>query len=116
MITIEGIGEAHGSLVKIYAPLTVEAIAKKLPLEGRASLWENEVYFDISIKRGEEKARSSADEGDITYWPMGSALCVFYAPSEPYSPVNLVGKVESGIDLFRRVKSGTKIRVEIAKR
>lgn len=109
---LEGIGKAYGTLVKIYAPLTVEEIVKSLPLEGRASLWGEEVYFLIPVKRGEEKARLTVDKGDIAYWPMGTALCVFLASIKPYSPVNLVGKMGKGLELFERVKSGTKIRVE----
>jgi hypothetical protein len=43
---------------------------------------------------------------------MGSALCVFYGATQPYSPVNLVGKITSNLELFAKLKSGTKIRVE----
>jgi len=47
----------------------------------------------------------------MAYWPMGAALCIFYGPTEPYSPVNVVGRVTSNLELFRGIKSGTKIRV-----
>jgi len=43
---------------------------------------------------------------------MGSALCIFYGPTQPYSPVNLVGRVISNLEMFRGLKSGTKVRVE----
>jgi len=43
---------------------------------------------------------------------MGSALCVFYGESQPYSPVNIIGKVTKNLELFKQVKSRTKIRVE----
>jgi len=109
---IERLGEAEGELVRFLAPRTVEAIVKRLPLEGRAALWEEEVYFEIPVKMGEEKAKSEVEKGAIAFWPMGNALCIFYGESQPYSPVNVVGRVTKNLEVFGRVKSGTKIRVE----
>jgi hypothetical protein len=43
---------------------------------------------------------------------MGSAICVFYGKSQPYSPVNIIGKVTGNLETFKQIKSGTKIRVE----
>ncbi len=109
---IEEVGEAEGELVRYLAPRTVEAVVKELPIEGRAALWKEEVYFEIPVKMGEEKAESTVERGAIAYWPMGKALCVFYGGSQPYSPVNVIGEVTENLELFERVKSGTKIKVE----
>ena len=110
--TLEGIGEAEGELVRHLAPRTVDAIAKRLPIEGRAALWKEEVYFQIPVKLGKEKAEPKVEKGAIAYWPMGNALCIFYGASQPYSPVNIVGQVTKNLELFERVRSGTKIMVE----
>ncbi len=109
---IDGIGEAEGELVRYLAPRTVNAIVKKFPLEGRAALWKEEVYFEISVKMGGEKAKATVEKGTLGYWPMGNALCIFYGETQPYSPVNVIGKVTANLELFRQVKSGTKIKVE----
>lgn len=109
---IEGLGEAEGELVRHLAPRTVDMVARKLPFEGRAAIWKEEVYFEIPVKMGEEKAKGTVDKGTIAFWPMGSALCIFYGESQPYSPVNVLGKVTRNLDLFNKVKSGTVIRVE----
>jgi len=109
---INDVGEAEGQLVRHLAPRTVEAIMRKLPLEGRAALWKEEVYFEISVKMGEEKAKPAVEKGQIAFWPMGSALCIFYGESQPYSPVNIVGQITKGLELFEQVKSGAKINVE----
>jgi hypothetical protein len=61
---------------------------------------------------GEEKAKATVETGTIAFWPMGGALCVFYGKSQPYSPVSILGKVTSNLELFRQVKSGATIRVE----
>lgn len=112
-IVVEGVGEAKGELVRIHAPSTVESIVKKLPLEGRASVWmESEVYFPIPIKVGAEKPVREVKKGTIAYWPLGNALCIFHEDLTPYSPVNVVGKVLEGIEIFKKVKEGTRIRIE----
>jgi hypothetical protein len=109
---IEGLGEAEGELVRFLAPRTVDMLVRKLPIEGRAALWKEEVYFETPIKMGEEKAKSAVEKGTIAFWPMGSAICIFYGESQPYSPVNILGQVTKNLELFSSVKSGTKIRVE----
>jgi len=109
---IEELGEAEGELVRFLAPRTIDMLVRRLPIEGRAALWKEEVYFETPIKMGEEKAKGNVEKGTIAFWPMGSAICVFYGESQPYSPVNILGKVTSNLELFSRVKSGTKIKVQ----
>lgn len=110
---IEGLGEAEGELVRFLAPRTIDTIVRKLPLEGRVAVWKEEVYFDIPIKMGEEKAKPTVEQGTIAFWPMGSALCVFYGKSQPYSPVNILGKITSNLEIFERAKSGLTIKVQL---
>jgi hypothetical protein len=108
----ESYGEAEGELVRFHSPMTVDNLARALPFEGRAARWKEEVYFETPVKMGTEKAKSKVDVGTMAYWPMGSALCIFYGPTDPYSPVNVVGRITGNLEMFRSVKSGTKIRVE----
>ena len=72
---IENLGEAEGELVRFMAPRTVDTIARKLPVEGRAALYQEEVYFEIPIKMGEEKAKRTVETGE-RLWPMGSAIAI----------------------------------------
>jgi hypothetical protein len=111
-LIIEGLGEAEAELVRFLAPRTIDMIIRKLPVEGRAALWKEEVYFETPIKMGEEKAKATVENGTIAFWPMGSAICIFYGVTQPYSPVNILGKITKNLELFKQVKSGTKIRVE----
>jgi hypothetical protein len=111
---IEGVGEAEGELVRFLAPRTIDTIVRKLPLEGRAALYKEEVYFEIPIKMGEEKAKSTVESGTIAFWPMDGALCVFYGKSQPYSPVSILGKVTSNLEFFKQVKSGSTIKVQLS--
>ena len=111
-LIIDGIGIAEGELVRIRSPRTVDAILRGLPIEGRSALWQEEVYFEIPIKMGNEKSSPTVEKGDIAYWPMGSAFCIFWGETQPYSPVNMVGKVTKNLELFKQVKSGKKITIE----
>ena len=74
--TIESVGEAEGELIRHFAPRTVDTIAKRLPIEGRAALWKEEVYFETSIKMGEEKPKPKVEKGDIAFgqWETPSAF------------------------------------------
>jgi len=107
----EGYGDADAELIRFHSPVTVDNLAKALPFEGRVARWKEEVYFETPVRLGSEKAKSKVEVGSMAYWPMGAALCIFYGPTEPYSPVNVVGRVTSNLELFRGIKSGTKIRV-----
>ena len=109
---IHGIGEAEGEINRILSPRTADAIIKALPIEGMSALWQEEVYFDIPVKMGNEKQSPTVEKGDLAYWPMGAAFCIFWGETQPYSPVNIIGKVTKNIELFEKVKSGTKIIIE----
>ena len=110
---LEKLGEAEGELVRFKAPRTVDIIVRKLPITGRIALYKEEIYFEIPIKMGEEKAKSTVENGTIAFWPMSNALCVFYGKSQPYSPVSILGKITKNLDLFKNAKSGTTIKVEL---
>ena len=111
-IVAEGLGEAEGELIRYMAPRTVEAILRSLPLEGRAALWKEEVYFEIPVKIGGEKPAKTVKKGTLAYWPMGNDVCIFYGETQPYSPVNVIGLLTKNLDLFRKVKSGMRIKIE----
>ena len=109
---IEGVGKAEGELVRIRSPRTTDAIIKALPIEGMSALWQEEIYFDIPVKMGNEKQSPTVKKGDLAYWPMGAAFCIFWGETQPYSPVNIIGKVTKNLEMFEKVKSGTKIIIE----
>ncbi|MGC8849881.1 MAG: cyclophilin-like fold protein, partial [Candidatus Bathyarchaeia archaeon] len=66
------------------------------------------------VKMGPEKPRSKVETGALAYWPMGSAMCIFYGESQPYSPVNLIGKVTDNLAIFKEAAEGTVIIVDKA--
>ncbi|MHA1333951.1 MAG: cyclophilin-like fold protein [Candidatus Odinarchaeia archaeon] len=111
---IPGIGEAEGELLRFKTPRTVEALMRKLPIKSETSVWKEEVYFTVGIKVGREKPSKTVETGDIAYWPMGDALCVFYGKTQPYSEVNVCGRILNNLEIFKKVKIGHPIILEKA--
>lgn len=116
----EGVGSVVGELEPGKSPETFRRIVEALPIESTASRWGEEVYFTTPVSIGEENAVEVVDMGAIAFWPPGSALCLFFGPTpvsrtpdeiRPYSPVNVIGRVVEGLDVLKKVRSGTLVRV-----
>jgi hypothetical protein len=105
-IEIPSLGEVTGELIRVGAPRTVEKIVSKLPIKGKASLWKEEIYFSIGINLGREKPSKTVEKGAIAYWPMGDAICFFFGNTQPYSEVNICGKMVEPFEILNKVKSG----------
>ena len=80
-------------------------------MSGRVARYGEEVYFQVPVKAPGESPRSTVEVGTIAYWPMGSAVCIFYGPTKPYSPVNRLGRITDKLELFRGVKEGTLVTI-----
>lgn len=93
-----------------------------LPLALRGETWGDEIYFAIPVKAEPERPRETVELGDLAYWPPGSAFCIFFGPTplsrgdeiRPASPVTVFGKIAGDPTVFKRVRSGTQVRVERA--
>jgi len=105
--------EAKGELVRILAPRTVEKLAGAMPFTSKAFLWKEEVYFETPISLGPEKPQPTVQAGDIAYWPLGKAFCIFFGKSQPYSPVNVIGRITSDLDALRKVRQGEWVKVSL---
>ena len=102
---------------------TARQIWAALPMQGSASTWGDEIYFEIPVVAGQEPdARAGVEVGELGYWPVGHAFCIFFGPTpvstddrpRAYSPVNILGRVLGDATVFRAVKSGTAVQIERA--
>jgi len=102
---------------------TAQLIWDALPMESTNSLWGEEIYFSIPVKAGQEKgAREVVSAGEIGYWPLGHAFCIFFGLTpasrgdeiRAASAVNIIGKVLSDPKAFQKAKDGAKITLEKA--
>lgn len=103
--------EAEAIPLEEKDPKTCEEIWKALPIEGRAKIYKEEVYFEIPVKIEPEETTPETRQGDVSYWPGGSGFCVFFGDSQPVSPVSTFARVEEGIEKFRDVEGGDEIKV-----
>ncbi|WXG40215.1 MAG: cyclophilin-like fold protein [Candidatus Freyarchaeum deiterrae] len=111
---VERVGEAEGELNRIYASRTVEALRDALPISSVVNIWKGkEIYFPVSIKKGLEKPTKKVEKGALAYWSQGDSLCIFFEEVEPYSQVNIVGKITSNLEIFEKVKRGSRIKMEL---
>ena len=92
---------------------TAHLIADSLPFDSSAQLWGDEVYFSTPVTTGEDEPQAPVESGAVAYWPPGKALCLFFG-QQPYSPVNIVGRIDSDPNVLAAVRDGDAIRVEPA--
>jgi hypothetical protein len=98
---------------------TAQAIRESLPIEGRASLWGDEIYFPIPLDLELEAGQELMSMGDLGYWPEGNAFCIFLGPTpvsqgneiRPASPVTVFGRIIGDPTIFKKVIAGTGITV-----
>jgi hypothetical protein len=102
---------------------TAQAIWHALPIEAAAETWGDEIYFRIpvALEAGPE-ARAVVEAGDLGYWPPGRAFCIFFGPTpasrggeiRAASPVHVFGRLDGDPAMFKRVRAGTRVRLDPA--
>ena len=103
-------------------PETTKAFIEALPITGKANLWGDEIYFNIPVEAPPENGKSVVESGDIAYWPPGSAFCIFFGPTpmsrgdeiRPASAVNVFGKIDEDPRVFKKVRNGEEVKIELA--
>ena len=109
------------ALAELDETNTSESIWHALPISSRASTWGEEIYFSIPVNMGMECGKDVVSAGDLGYWPPGSAFCIFFGrtpsstPTEirPASAVNVFGKVIGDPMVFKVVKDGVAVTVDM---
>jgi hypothetical protein len=102
---------------------TAQAILEALPIDGQGSRWGDEIYFSIPVQLDEaEDARQDMEVGELGYWPVGKAFCIFFGRTpvshgekpRAYSNVNPFGKIDGDATLLRSVEDSTGVKVTSA--
>ncbi len=103
-------------------PETAQKIIEALPIESKARIWGDEVYFDIPVYIGEENSQVEVEVGSLAYWPSGNCFCIFFGRTPASSgelpaaasPVNVFGKIDGDVTVLKKVKNGESIKIEEA--
>ena len=104
-------GKARVSFYRHLAPVTVNAVLRSLPFDSRVTVRPAMVALFTQLRVGVEKPRAQFARGDVAFLPSGGLVCVFLGAARSDMPLNPVGKVESGIELFDGAKPGDVVRV-----
>jgi hypothetical protein len=118
-ILSESIGEVQAVLTE-ENPETEKAFYSSLPTEGRASLWGEEIYFRMPIGVSKENSRVAVEAGEIAIWIESPSFCIFFGKTptstrkeiRAFSEVNVIGKIEGDLAIFKKVKQGEVIRLK----
>jgi hypothetical protein len=115
----------HAGTVTTTATLadneTADAIWQALPVSARGNRWGDEIYLEIPVRMSQAPdARDVLEAGELGYWPLGRAFCIFFGPTpashgdevRAYSPVNVVGHLDADPFAFEDVPDGTEIRID----
>jgi hypothetical protein len=101
--------------------LTSEGLWEQLPLESQVNTWGEEIYFEIPVDMPQEPgAQGILEIGDLGYWPVGQAFCIFFGPTpvstderpRAYSPVNVLGKILVDCEVLKSIQNQEKVRLE----
>ena len=99
---------------------TAQELLKQLPIEGQVTTWGEEIYFEIPVEMPQESdARQEVEVGELGYWPVGSAFCIFFGPTpvstdeqpRAYSPVNILGEIHGDLADLRSIQDGDLVRL-----
>lgn len=102
---------------------TADAVWDALPFTAEVNTWGDEIYFTVPVQVGlEDDASEVVGNGDMGYWPTGSAFCIFFGPTpisrqgeiRPASAVNVFGKIKGDTSVLKEISSGSKIVVKRA--
>lgn len=108
-------GEAKISLYRHLSPLSVNAILRMLPIDSRVNVQPGMRCLFTSLAVGVEKPRTSYGRGDVALLASGGLICVFLQEVTSDRPLNPLGKVDQGLDLFERTGPGSTIHLTLSK-
>ena len=101
--------------------MTGKAIYGALPIRGKGQRWGGEIYFKIPVScELEEDSREVLEEGELGYWPPGTAFCIFFGPTpasggdeiRAASAVNIVGRMKGDLSGLWDVPDGAEVCIE----
>lgn len=111
--SIRGGGRAKVSLYRHLSPLSVNAIMRILPVDSRINVQPGMRCLLTPLKVGVEKPRASFVRGDVALLASGGLVCVFLQEARSDRPLNPLGKVDEGLELFEGMKPGDTVRLSL---
>src|SRR2546430_12054024 len=60
---------------------TAKAVWNALPIRASASIWGEEIFFEIPVRHPQELGQETVQAGDLGYLAPGRAFCGFFRPT-----------------------------------
>jgi len=114
LASFRGGGRGRVALFRHLSPLSVNAIVRILPVDSRVNVQPGMRCLFTSLKVGVEKPRTSFSRGDVALHASGGLICIFVKDAMSDSPLNPLGKVEDGLDLFEGMRPGDTVRLSLS--
>ncbi len=92
-------------LDRVLAPLIIEEMKAKMPIQGKAAFIKGEMKITLGIGKGNVKATKEVKRGQVAYMPLGDSLCIYVKDMKTFSPVNVLGYVKPPDDLLDNLES-----------
>lgn len=87
-------------LDRVLAPLIIEELKSKIPVEGKAAFLRGEMKVTLGIGKGNLKPTKNVRRGDVAYMPLGDSLCIYLQDMATFSQVNIIGRVDADDDIL----------------
>ena len=113
--------ESNSFEAELNDSVTGKAVYDALPIRAKGQRWGGERYFSIPVNcELEEDSREVLEEGELGYWPTGTAFCIFFGPTpasggdeiRAASAVNIVGRMKGDLSGLWDVPDGAEVCIE----
>lgn len=114
----EGGLNLKGVINRIHAPLIVEEIKFKLPIEGRTAFMQGVMKITLGISKGNVKPTKDVKKADIAYQPLGDSLDIYLNDTQTFSQVNVLGRITSDeleLEALTKIRRGSGVTIQLAK-
>src|SRR2546430_3943889 len=96
---------------------TAKAVWNALPIRASASIWGEEIFFEIPVRHPQELGQETVQAGDPGYRPPGRPFCGFFGPTpasrggeiRPATPVTVLGHLRGDPKAVPAVRAGASV-------
>jgi len=111
-IKITSKGEVTASLYRHLSPSTLLRLNKILPFETHAIRQMGIVIMPVNVIAGKEKIRDEFKRGEIAFGLQEGAVVVFLEETRVTRKYNILGEVETGLDLLDNLVHSETVKIE----
>ena len=106
-LEIKGKTRIACQLKRHLSPRTIGLITRSIPIHDNIHrMNKSVVYIKTNIDSGMERKKTDFKKGDIAYFPSGGCICFFLNDVLDGQPMTPIGRLLSGIENLKDMKTG----------